>query len=120
MRKYTIEGQEVSKAEFMKGLKAGKSGADVYVEDSYIPTPWKRNGSVVFDANNAMVLEVENENHVLGDYIVRAINCHETAMGLIEELVTTLLSYKPFDHLTADEKHMLFEANQLTRPVEGK
>lgn len=29
-RKYTLEGKEVSKSEFLKGIEAGKSGTDTY------------------------------------------------------------------------------------------
>lgn len=32
-RKYTIEGKEVTKAEFLEGIKAGKSGVDAPSED---------------------------------------------------------------------------------------
>lgn len=123
-RKYSLEGQEVSKAQFLKGIKAGKSGTDEYVPQ-HIPTPWKLKSNInMMCEERALTVYAKGKREiaevmVLGQrskvakanaaFIVRAVNSHEELVGTLR----VIAQYKDVPQYVRDA------ANEAIAKAEG-
>lgn len=117
MRKYTLAGKEVTKEQFIKGLKKGLSGAD-----SYVPKP-----SDILMENIAALdaLKRLDFSQTVIDRIERAVNSH----GALLEAVTEALCWLDPDckldgvkrtDYTSDRENMVIDLYRVIAQAEGK
>lgn len=126
-RKYTLEGKEVSYKEFIKGIKAGKSGTDIFLAPvaSHTPTPWFKGPEYYLEDKTLQCAVYAGDpnghscsvaRHVASqdaEFIVRAVNAHD-------ELVSMLATFRHYIEMTGKYPNAVAAADKLLAKAEGK